>query len=430
MERDDVAGLVIVLVENRQIVWEKAFGLADPETGTPMRPDAVFRVESLSKPVTAWGVMHLAEAGDIDLDVPLSSYLQSWHPPADAPAMTPRQLLSHTAGLGLGDFTERYPPTGTRPHLSEHIDRDFTMIADPGSHFAYSDTGFNVLELLIQDVSREDFAVFMAREIFVPLGMTQATYDPPQGALASRPLGHDLDGNPVAPYVYPGRGSGGLHATASDMARFAIAEMRGTDHGPLSSRAVAALHEPQTAVGGMYGIVAQGYALGHFTEQLSSGATAVWHGGQGHGWMSHLHIVPATGNAIVLLSNSQRAWPMFAGILDAWSADLNVDPVGMARLSWARPGALGAIAALVLTALLSAAFALSGATLERAWRVAIGMAGLGLIAAPLWAMSQTYLFIFSILPGLTPWLGGAAISAGAGLLLLAVSPHHWRATAS
>lgn len=82
-------------------------------------------------------------------------------------------------------------------------------------------------------------------------------------------------------------------------------------------------------------MAAQGYGLGHFTEVLSDGRAAVWHGGQGYGWMSHMHIVPETGDGIVILSNSQRAWPLFAALLRDWSESLGVAPVGMARVLWA-----------------------------------------------------------------------------------------------
>jgi hypothetical protein len=91
--------------------------------------------------------------------------------------------------------------------------------------------------------------------------------------------------------------------------------------------------------------VAEGYALGHFTETLSDGRSAVWHGGQGYRWMTHVHIVPETGDAIVLPANSQRAWPLFAQILRAWSGSLGVAPVRMSRIVEAAPVVSGLVVA-------------------------------------------------------------------------------------
>ena len=78
---DGVAGAVIVLLRNGEAVWTGAFGMADREGGVPMAGEALFRVESLSKPVTAWGTMRLAETGRLDLDAPATDCLRRWLPP-------------------------------------------------------------------------------------------------------------------------------------------------------------------------------------------------------------------------------------------------------------------------------------------------------------------------------------------------------------
>jgi CubicO group peptidase (beta-lactamase class C family) len=101
MPADDVAGAVVVLIEGGAPVWTGSFGMADPATGRPMGPDALFRVESISKPVTAWGAMRLAETGRLDLDAPIGDCLTRWHLPDGAARITPRDLLSHSAGIGL-----------------------------------------------------------------------------------------------------------------------------------------------------------------------------------------------------------------------------------------------------------------------------------------------------------------------------------------
>ncbi len=363
--------------------------------------------------------MRLAETGRPDLDAPLGDCLRRWQLPEEVARITPRRLLSHSAEIGLGDYAARYPPEAPRPDLPDHIAQDFTLISVPEASFAYSDTGYNLLELAVEDCTREDFAALMAREVLEPLGMVRASFD---WTGAPMPVGHDLRGRSVPPYVYPGRASGGLHATATDIARFAMAGTAGTGQNVLSPDGVASLHRPEVAVGGLFGFVAEGYGLGHFTETLSDGRAAVWHGGQGFGWMSHMHLVPETGDGIVILSNSQRAWPLFAAILRDWSESLGVAPVGMARVLWAGTAARFAIVTLVAAA---AVFLwVSSRGRPRAGIIRIGAGGIAaaLLLWPIWAAAQQYLFMFSILPGVWPWLGAASSLAGLSLAAIALVP--------
>lgn len=280
MISDVVPGAFVVVLEDGAPVWTRAFGLAEQACGRPMTEDALF-----------------------DLDAPVTGCLTDWHPLWRLPSITPRQILSNTDGIGLGDYAERYAPDAPRRDLATHLAGDLVIISPPGTRFAYSDTGQNLLELVIEACTGQDVAALLHREVLVPLGMTGASFD---WIAAEVPSGHDVLGRPVAPCVYPWRASGGLNATAAD----AITEM----------------HCPVAEVGGLFGFAADGYCLGHFTETLSDGLAAVWHGGQGYGWMSHLHLVPKTGDGIVILANSQRAWPLFAVILRVWSESFSVVP--------------------------------------------------------------------------------------------------------
>ncbi|MFN4204250.1 MAG: serine hydrolase domain-containing protein [Tabrizicola sp.] len=416
---DGVAGLVVVLIEGGTPVWTAAFGTADPAAGRPLTADALFRVESLSKPVTAWSAMRLAETGRLDLDAPVANCLHRWRRPPEAGEITPRALLTHTAGIDLGDFSQRFAPGAAMPDLPAHVAQDFQVMPAAGGHFSYSYTGYNLLELVVEDCVGEQFADFMVREVLAPLGMTRAGFVPTG---VEMPVGHDLHGRPVAPYVYPAHASGGLLATATDMARFAAAGMAGARQDVLTADGVASLHHPAVAVGGLFGRVAEGYGLGHFTETLSDGRRAVWHGGQGYDWISHMHLVPETGAGIVPLSNSQRAWPLFAAILRDWSDSLGVEPVGMVRILLAEQAARIAIALAFATAGLAFWRAFRGCRPAPALRLVVGGVAAGLILWPAWAANRDYLFLFSSLPGLWPWLGAGSVVAGAGLLALSLAP--------
>lgn len=420
MREAGVPGLGLLVIERGTVTWAATFGEAT--AGRPLRRDALFRVESISKPVTALGVLLLVQQRRLALDTPVTRYLTSWTPPRGLERVTPRHLLSHTGGIGLGNFTNRHLPEGPVPSRRESLTSELRIIDSAGRRFAYSDAGYNLLELLVEDVSGEDFGRWMRREVLGPLGMTIASYDWEPAFRARLATAHTLRGEPVVPYVYPGRGSGGLLATLDDVARLAL-------HGlaprfrpavrVLADSTLALALEPTVRPRGLFGLVADGYALGLFTETLSDGRRSVWHGGQGYGWMTHVQWVPDTGDGIVLLANSQRAWPLFGHVLRAWSGALGVAPVGMALVTWARPAAWVAVALLAAIA----AFVLSRLAAPRGhpWaRAGEAVAGLGLIGAVAWASAQDYLFLFSILPGMMGWLAAASLSTGAALLASAV----------
>ena len=434
-----VAGVSIAVLRRGRIVWMKAYGVADRETGRAMRVDNIFRVESISKSVTAWGVMRLIERKQVEPDMPVTAYLQDWSwPPSRfaADTITIRQLLSHRAGLPLGDFTSRYPPAGPVPDLRDTLRREARPIRPPGSGFAYSNTGFNLLELIVETVSGMRFSDYMAREILVPLGMADASFDWSSGIGERLPVAYDLRGDPVAPYVYPGRGSGGLFATVQDIARFVqagMAEPYRPAHRVLSPVGMNRLYTPQARPGGLLGQAADAYGMGVFLEQLPEGRLGVWNGGQGAGWMAHFHSVPETGDGIVILTNSQRAWPLFALTLRDWSRWAGIGPVGMARLAWL----ILAIEILIGLAILACIvqFLRIGRGLAVGKRTFAPLAGSrpavrlmqALLAAFLagvliWERSQDYLFVRSVLPHAIGWLEFAVLAAAVSFALTAALP--------
>lgn len=124
MKTYQIPGVSMALVQDGRIVWSQAFGYADIESGRRMTTDTVCRVQSISKPVTAWGVMKLAERGEIDLDNPVSYYLKNWRLPASEfseEKTSVRQLLSHTSGMPLGDILTRYAPQDDMPSLTDKL---------------------------------------------------------------------------------------------------------------------------------------------------------------------------------------------------------------------------------------------------------------------------------------------------------------------
>lgn len=441
MEQYQIPGVSMALVYDGELVWSQAFGTADIEDKRRMTVEAVCRVESISKSVTAWGVLRLVEEGRIDLDAPVHKYLDEWTFSDTKYAeqeMTVRHLLSHTAGLPLGPIGEgtEYAPQSDRPSLRDYVSREARLIRHPGSGFSYSNVGFNLLELIIEEVSGRDFAAYMAEEVLHPLGMQRSTFGWRDTLRNDVPMGYEGDGTAVAPYVYPVRASGGLLAPAEDIARFLRAEMASYYDGMgegLSHESVRMLHTPQVEISGLYGVVADGYGLGHFTEVLPDGRRAAWHGGQGHGWMSHFHVVPESGDGIVLLTNSERSWPFFADVLTMWSRWREFGGIKMGRITYATTGFRGVVALIGLVSLWLLYRLVRGlrtgnrrfapmARTSRPRRLLQAAAGVATFALVGWSATRPYLIVTSIFPVTAGWAGLALCLLATSMVLSASYP--------
>ena len=407
-----------------------------------MTVDTYLRTESISKSVAAWGVLRLVELGLVALDDPVVRHLRTWafpEPSDAATSATIRQLLAHTAGMRHGDIDLRYAPGAGAPSLRASLTDQAGFDRDPGAGFAYSNVGFNLLEVLIEDVSGQSFAAFMDEQVFGPLGMHRSTFAWRPDLAPAVPMGHDLAGRPTPPYVYAERASGGLLATVEDVARFVAAGMPTSTAAAavLAPDTVAEMHAAQVQVEGYLGVVYPAYGLGHFVETLPNGMRAVSHGGQGYGWMTHFHAVPESGDGIVILTNSQRSWPLFARVLGDWAAWGGFPTVGMGRIRIAE-AAMWAIVAGILYAVLWGAWDLAAGLASgrrrfavqdptrRASRIALAAAAIAILVGLSWAARQTYLFLPSVFPAAWPWFMGASFGLAIVGLATAAFPEAGR----
>jgi CubicO group peptidase (beta-lactamase class C family) len=215
----DVPGLTIGLVRDGRLVWQHGFGVANARTHRPVTDATVFEAASLSKPVFAYAVMKLVDAGKLDLDRPLTEYLPGTYDVGPDPRLariTARHALSHTTGF----------PNWRSGAL--------TIQLTPGTQFSYSGEGIVYLAKVVEHITGEPFEVFMRRTVFDPLGMTRSSYDPPSdGADAASP--HDASGDLVEerrPLDRDRNPAAGLWTTAEDYARFVTAMLRGTGLSP------------------------------------------------------------------------------------------------------------------------------------------------------------------------------------------------------
>jgi CubicO group peptidase (beta-lactamase class C family) len=173
----EIAGAVIVIVKDGRVLTQRGFGLADVALARPVDPErTLFRPGSIAKLFTWTAVMQLVEAGKLDLDRDVNSYLDFRVPTTPRAPITLRHLMTHTAG-----FEEVYkglmshPPETPRP-LGEAIKAWVpTRIFAPGQVPAYSNYGAALAGYIVERVSGEPFAEYMTRHILLPLGMVHST---------------------------------------------------------------------------------------------------------------------------------------------------------------------------------------------------------------------------------------------------------------
>jgi CubicO group peptidase (beta-lactamase class C family) len=183
-------GVAIGVLRDGQFIHRKAYGLADLEWGTPLRPDCSFRICSLSKQFTATAIMHLAEQGALSIEDRLEVYLPAFDPRGRT--VTLRHLLNHTSGIrnhdeGQGPRTDRV----NIPHervLAEILAAPFDF--EPGDQYRYCNSGYILLGAVIEAVSGQDFETFLKRAFFEPLGMAQTSMSTPDRVIPLRARGY------------------------------------------------------------------------------------------------------------------------------------------------------------------------------------------------------------------------------------------------
>ncbi len=187
-DRGEFAGAVTLVVAPRGAIALEAFGLADLASQRPMRRDSVFWIASMTKPITAMGVLMLVEEGKLGLDDPVAKFLPAFRdqtlatpsgPAKPRRAVTVRDLLTHTSGLTGASPTPAGQPVDTLglAAMTDFYGRQ-PLISEPGAKWAYSNAGINTLGRIIEVVSGETYGDFVQRRFLEPLGMDSTSFWP------------------------------------------------------------------------------------------------------------------------------------------------------------------------------------------------------------------------------------------------------------
>lgn len=321
----DVPGLSVAVIHDGKVEWAHGWGVRDTASCAAVTPETAFQAASISKVATAMLALRLVEQGKIGLDRNINDALRSWKLPSDpklAPhGITLRQLLSHTAGLGVHGFAGYLPdaplPTpvqildGVAPGNSGAV----RSVLPAGAQFEYSGGGYVVTQLALSDVSGMPFAELAEREVLRPLGMTRSAYaQPPSPAIrANMAFGH-ANGSPIPGnyHVYPELGPAGLWTTAGDLARLLI-DIQASAAGKKGHRLSPAMARQMLAP------VTDNWGLG--VALYTNGVTRFGHDGVNEGFQSFMIAYAGKGDGIVALTNGGQGRRLMDEVVRAIATD-------------------------------------------------------------------------------------------------------------
>ena len=303
-------GMAFVLVEQGEIVYTRGYGTAD-SGARAVEPQTPFLLGSVTKPITALAVLQLVEAGKINLDEPIQTYLP-WFVTAEpfySDRITVRHLLTQTSGFStltgqkqMADFDD------SAAALENHVRSLMgeTLSWGPGGAYQYSNANFTLLGLIIQTVSGQSYEEYVQQHIFAPLEMTHSFTD--QAAAEQAGLAEGVRfwfKQPVPARLPFNRGdlpAAYLISSAADMGNFILAMLNDgvyKDRTILSAAGLAQMQAPAASI--REGL---GYGLGWFVADRQDGTRLVYHNGDLANYHAEIWLCPAENWGFALLMNA------------------------------------------------------------------------------------------------------------------------------
>lgn len=300
MKAQKMPGLSVALMHG-EFRWSHGFGLADVENEVPARADSSYRMASVTKPMTAVAVLQLVEAGKIDLDAEVQTYVPYF--PRKSRPVTVRQLLAHQGGISHYRNYEKEgrirEPKTTREAIA--IFEEFDLVNEPGTAYSYSSYGYNLLGAVIEGASGQSYREFMTEAVWKPLGMTSTRMDDPRAIIPHRVTGYVIENGQLKRSEYVDMSSrfagGGTRSTVEDMLRFVdgVDDVLNAETVDLAWSAVPTRNGRHTQ-----------YGLG-FRVLSRNGRWVIEHGGSQEETRTLLMAAPRERFAVALASNFEGA---------------------------------------------------------------------------------------------------------------------------
>jgi len=310
MSSTHVPGISVGIVENGEFEWASGFGFADLENNVPASEHTLFRLGSISKPLTATGAMELWQQGKLDLDAPVQKYCPAF-PQKQAP-ITTRLVMGHLSGIrhykGGADDLE----IGNTKHFDDPIQaglnffKNDSLLSDPGKQFHYSTQGYTLVGCVMEGASGTKYVEYMLHNVFAPAGMDQTQVDNRFTIIPYRTRFYQKtkDGTVEnadfldSSYKIPG---GGWLSSADDMARFEVAILQDKLIKPATRDLMWTPLQPAEGK-------PNGYALGWGTF-TDNGIRYVGHSGGQQGTSTDFLIAPDQRTGVVVLTNMEEINP-------------------------------------------------------------------------------------------------------------------------
>ncbi len=318
MKKYSVPGAAIAILQKEEVFAIECFGYNRKGSEKRIHAKSIFQIASISKPLTAWGVLKLVEKGIISLDSPIETYLHRWHIPVSrysSAAVTPRRLLNHTSGFSTSAYPG-YPSIEAMPSLVESLMGEKGSSApvqleySPGEKFQYSGGGYTILQLLIEEATQQHFQSYMKTEILMPLNLIDTSFSVDFQKEICSP--HGIFGQPLAPSYFIEEAAAGGYSTIQDLALFLQHTLRGYREGVpnvLSSHSIREMIEVKET----------SYGLGYDVEVFDNRSFFAYHLGANPGWRAGIFFLPGNGSGLVILTNSDHGMLLIQDLVENWT---------------------------------------------------------------------------------------------------------------
>lgn len=335
MKELNVPGVSITVFDNNEILWSKGYGYSNKEKGEKVNEKTLFQAASISKPVASVGAFKLIEQNKLDLDENVNLKLKRWQVPENEftknEKVTASRIMSHTSGLSTSGF-QGYAITDSIPTLKQILEgssitnsEPVRVVQIPGESERYSGGGMTVLQMLMEDVSGQEFEKLMDSLVLNPAGMTNSSFTYPisENLENDISMGYDESGNEIQGgyHLYPEKAAAGLWSNPTDLAKFMIAlgkSYRGEDNSILkqSSAKKMMTRVPNAGATGI-GIDGEGSAF------------RFRHTGGNAGFKCYAVSFADNGRGVVIMTNSDSAFPLIHEIVRAVSEEYDWPPMWM-----------------------------------------------------------------------------------------------------
>lgn len=312
-------GLALAIVQGDQVVYVKGYGQARPDDGSSVTSQTPFMIGSTTKSITALAVMQLVEAGKIELDAPVLTYIP-WFRVADESAsaqITVKHLLTQTSGFSRAAGLLELAASDTSEQAIENSVRalkDVALVRAPGKAFEYSNVNYTVLGLVVQMVSGRSYESYVQQHVFEPLEMRHSFTSLDEARRNEMSTGHvTFFGLPIAKEVPFNRGNiaaGYLICSAEDLAHYLIAQLNEGHYANVSMASppgMDAMHQPLVTTE----TPGESYGMGWHVSPVN-GVPAIWHDGDNANYSANLMMDPQAELGIVVLNSANGTFVLQA----------------------------------------------------------------------------------------------------------------------